>query len=91
MKKKKKKKKREDTGSVPAWGRSPEVGNDNPLLYSDLENSMDRGTWWADYSPWGQKKWDTNENPYKWFQALQTSCQALEISEETTEWFMCSG
>ena len=34
-----------DAGSVPGWGRSPRVGNGNPLQYSCLENSMDRGTW----------------------------------------------
>ena len=28
-------------------GRSPGEGNDNPLQYSCLENSMDRGSWWA--------------------------------------------
>ena len=28
-------------------GKSPEEGNGNPLQYSCLENSMDRGTWWA--------------------------------------------
>ena len=28
-------------------GRSPGIGNGNPLQYSCLENSMDRGTWWA--------------------------------------------
>ena len=31
-----------DTGSVPKWGRSPGVGNGNPLQYSYPENSMDR-------------------------------------------------
>ena len=31
-----------DTGSVPGSGRSPGGGNDNPLQYSCLENSMDR-------------------------------------------------
>ena len=31
--------------SVPGWGRSPGEGNGNPLQYSCLENSMDRGTW----------------------------------------------
>ena len=36
-----------DTGSVPGSGRSPEVGNDKPLQYSHLENSMDRGAWRA--------------------------------------------
>ena len=36
-----------DPGSIPGWGRSPGEGNGNPLQYSNLENSMDRGTWWA--------------------------------------------
>ena len=27
--------------------RSPGKGNSNPLQYSYLENSMDRGAWWA--------------------------------------------
>ena len=33
-------------GSIPGSGRSPGVGNGNPLQYS-MENSMDRGAWWA--------------------------------------------
>ena len=36
-----------DPGSIPGLGRSPGEGNGNPLQYSCLENSMDRGTWWA--------------------------------------------
>ena len=36
-----------DLGSIPDLGRSPEEGNGNPLQYSCLENSMDRGAWWA--------------------------------------------
>ena len=35
-----------DSGSVTGLGRSPGVGNGNPLQYSCLENSMDRGAWW---------------------------------------------
>ena len=31
----------------PGSGRSPGGGNGNPLLYLRLENSMDRGAWWA--------------------------------------------
>ena len=31
-----------DADSIPGSGRSPGVGNGNPLLYSDLENPMDR-------------------------------------------------
>ena len=36
-----------DLGSIPGSGRSPGEGNDNPLQYSCLENSMDKGAWWA--------------------------------------------
>ena len=33
-----------DAGSIPGLGNSPGIGNGNPLPYSCLENSMDRGT-----------------------------------------------
>ena len=36
-----------DVGSTPGSGRSPGVGNGNPLQYSCLENSVDRGAWQA--------------------------------------------
>ena len=36
-----------DLGSIPGSGRSLGEGNDFPLQYSCLENSMDRGAWWA--------------------------------------------
>ena len=35
-----------DVGSIPGLGRPPGAGNGNPLQYSHLENSMDRGAWW---------------------------------------------
>ena len=34
-------------GLIPGSGRSPGEGNSSPLQYSHLENSMDRGAWWA--------------------------------------------
>ena len=34
-------------GSIHRSGRSPGEGNDNPIQSSCLENSMDRGAWWA--------------------------------------------
>ena len=43
-----------DTGSTPASGKSPVVGNGNPLQYSCLKNSMDERSL-ASYSPWGGK------------------------------------
>ena len=36
-----------DTGSIPGLGRSPGGGHGNPLPYSCLENTVDRGTWWV--------------------------------------------
>ena len=35
-----------DLGLTPELGRSPGEENDNPLQYSCLENSMDRGALW---------------------------------------------
>ena len=32
---------------IPGQGRSPGGGHGNPLQYSRLENSMDRGAWQA--------------------------------------------
>ena len=34
-------------GFGPGSGGSSRVGNGNPLQCSCLENSMDRGVWWA--------------------------------------------
>ena len=36
-----------DAGSIPELGNSPGIGNGNPLQYSCLGNSMDRGAWRA--------------------------------------------
>ena len=34
-------------GSISESGRSSKVGRGNPLQYSYLDNSLDRGAWWA--------------------------------------------
>ena len=36
-----------DTGSIPGFGKSLGGGIGNPLQYSCLKNSVDRGAWWA--------------------------------------------
>ena len=36
-----------DPGLIPGSGRSPGEGNGNPLQYSCLNKTMDRGAWWA--------------------------------------------
>ena len=36
-----------ETGFNPWVGKTPREENGYPLQYSCLENSMDRGAWWA--------------------------------------------
>ena len=56
-----------DPGSIPQSGRSLGEGNGYPLQNSYLENSMDRGAWWATvrgvpcYSTQGCKESDITE------------------------------
>ena len=40
-----------DMNSIPGLGRSPGEGHGNPLQYSSLKNSEDRGAPWMGYSP----------------------------------------
>ena len=44
-----------NVGLIPGSGRSPGGGHGNPLQYSYMENSMDRGAWWD------RKESDTTE------------------------------
>ena len=37
----------QDLDLISRSGKSPGEGNGNPFLYASLENSMDRGVWWA--------------------------------------------
>ena len=48
-----------DPGSIPGSGRSPGERNGYPLQYSCLENSTDRGAWWANL--WSCKESDKTE------------------------------
>ena len=54
-----------DPGLIPGLGRFPGEETGNPLQYSYLENSMDRGAWWApDQAPvHGVAELDTTEQP----------------------------
>ena len=62
-----------DVGSIPGSGRSPEGDNGNPLQYSFLGNSMDRGVWRA--SPWGCEESDTTERLSTYACKSWRSCQ----------------
>ena len=45
-----------DLGPIPRLGRSPGRGNDNPLQYSCLKKSMDRGVWQATFHGIGKSR-----------------------------------
>ena len=36
-----------NVGLIPGWERSPGGGHGNTLLYSGLENPVNRGAWWV--------------------------------------------
>ena len=60
-----------DLDSIPSSGESPGGGNGNPLQYSCLESSMNRGAWWAtahgvaESDDWVQQQTTGKQNPGK--------------------------
>ena len=53
-----------DLGFIPGWGRSLGEGNGNPLQYSCLENSIDRGAWWTTVPGVSMSQHDRVTNTY---------------------------
>ena len=69
-----------DVGLIPGLGRSPRVGNGNPLQYSCLENSLQRGDWQATVP--GVAQADTTEHTaYDMFRQLSSKIiiQSCEV------------
>ena len=64
-----------DAGSVPVLRRYPGGGNGNPLQYSCLENSRDRGAWQATVHG-VEREWDTTEqssnNSNNWYKGMKS-------------------
>ena len=56
-------------------------GMATPLQYSCLENSMNRGTWQATYSPWGRKELETTEQLIH----INTNFWGFRIQEQRTQ------
>ena len=52
-----------DPGLISGLGRSPGEGNGNPLQYSCLENSMDRGDWQATVHGVARARYDLATKP----------------------------
>ena len=73
-----------DAGSICGSGKSPGGGHGNPLQYSCLKNSMDRGAWRATVhrvtQSWTQLKW-----------LSMHSCRPLLQSEGKYKRLLCPG
>jgi len=61
-----------DLGSIPGSGRSPGGGNGNPLQYSCLENTMDRGAWRATVHGVTESNMTEVTNTDRWWTMLIT-------------------
>ena len=68
-----------DSGSISRLGRSPGEGNGNLLQYSCLENSMDRGAWWA-RGPWCHKESNVMEHTCACIPSIHSSIHPFIIS-----------
>ena len=73
-----------DTGDMvsvhPRSGRSPGGGNVNPLQYSCLENSVDRGAWWAtvyEVTEESDMTWQLNNNSDYKIWAISSPCWTI--------------
>ena len=72
-----------DAGSIPSLGRFPGEGNCNPLQYSCLEKTMDRGAWLAvDH---GVAKSQTQMSKWALTQIRQNTGEGVGISRTLVE------
>ena len=76
-----------DSSSIPRSGRSPGDGNSSSLQYSYLENSMDRGAWWATVHKVTKRPYYSFETFMRVFLSRFTvyvHCETLRIYGEAT-------
>ena len=67
-----------DLGSIPGLGRSPGEGKGYSIQYSGLENSTDRGAWWATVHVVTES--DTTERPslFTFTDSITTGIEEIE-------------
>ena len=70
-----------DMGLIPGLGRSPGVGDGNPLQYSCLENSVDREAWQATVDTVdGVGKSRTQLSTHAFCNIMDLFCSFLKVS-----------
>ena len=67
-----------DSGPILGSGRSPGVGNGNPLLYSCLEKFHGQRSLMG-YSLWGQKELDTTEHQHTHTHTIRVNCIVVVV------------
>ena len=72
-------------GSIPGSVRSPGGGNDNPLQYSCLDNSMDRELWLANIHGAAKSRtqlsnWADSHNCWSPWTSLETKTNPTDVS-----------
>ena len=70
-----------DPGSIPGSGRSPGEGNGNPLQYSCLKISMDRGAWWATVHGVTKSQTQLNDFTLMIFPVVMCGCESWTIKK----------
>ena len=65
-----------DAGFIPRSGRSPRVGNGNPLQCFHLENPMDRGAWQATVHMVAKSQTQSSISTFQ-FSSVAQSCLTL--------------
>ena len=73
-----------DPSSIPGSRGPPGGGNGSPLQDSWLENSTDRGAWWA---PWGGKESDATERLTHRVRQVLCGHQGGKREDEALAWF----
>ena len=83
-----------DLGMIPGSGRSPGEGNGYPLQYSCLENSMDRGAWWLNFTNF-QRNTNQNQNEISSHTCLLSIKQKItsvgKVLEKRKPWYTADG
>ena len=72
-----------DMGSTPGSGRYPGGGHSNPVQYSCLENTMDKGAWQG-CSAWGGKESDMKGTT--WLACTHALLSDLDITKICSSW-----
>ena len=68
-------------GLIPGSGRSPKEGNGNPVQYSCLENSMNRGAWRASICVVTKRWTKLSDQHFHFYVTMYTDCKIQHFKD----------